>query len=71
LNPHAASSWTTLDLPVPDIPVSRTRFTRKAYEPDPGEVRGDTAAAGTASQAALTRGLPLPGLAWRCAKACP
>jgi hypothetical protein len=25
--PRAASAWITLDLPVPDIPVSSTRFT--------------------------------------------
>jgi hypothetical protein len=50
-----------LDFPVPDIPVRRTRFTRKAYERDPGEDRGDTAAAGIASQAVLTRALPDTG----------
>ena len=33
LYPRAASARTTLDFPVPDIPVSRTRFTEAAYEP--------------------------------------
>jgi hypothetical protein len=27
VKPRAASAWTTVDLPVPDIPVMRTRFT--------------------------------------------
>jgi hypothetical protein len=33
LNPSATSSLITLDFPVPDIPVSRTRFTASAYSP--------------------------------------
>src|SRR5215470_8392385 len=33
LYPRAASAWTTLDFPVPDIPVSNTRFTATSLRP--------------------------------------
>jgi hypothetical protein len=38
LYPRAASAWTTLDFPVPDMPVRSTRFTApRIGAPHPSE----------------------------------